>query len=446
MPRTISSLLALEHPVRARQTALVGVVALAAFWVLDAAIDTLLTGQPGFLREVVRPTPAEIWIRFLVAALVTLFWRARLARNRFHLVWSALAAAPDGVQLADLDGTIAFSNAAVEKIYGFTPAELQGRNVNEMNADPTVASRVVLPTIQAAGGWEGELEVKHKDGHVFPIWLTTSLVTDPAGHPLGAIGVIRDVSERKRAEQELREYARRLEEATALKDLFADILRHDLIGPASTVQLSIESMLRRDPDPASVRRILEAARRSCTALIGIIEGAAKYAKLSTALGIEFRPVDLGAVLRDVVTEFDPRRHEWSARVTLDAPGSYLVRGNPMIADVFENLLSNAAKYGPEGGVVSIEVLDDGARWKVCVTDAGEGIADADKEKVFLRFERLRKEGVKGTGLGLAIARRIVDLHGVDTARSIPGEFESALRAHHFAQPYRSKPRLRLSTA
>ena len=83
----------------------------------------------------------------------------------------------------------------------------------------------------------------------------------------------------------------------------------------------------------------------------------------------------------------------------------------MIAEVFDNLLSNAAKYGPEGGLVRVEVLDEGARWKVCVIDAGEGIPDADKEKVFGRFERLRKEGVKGTGLGLAIARRIVELHG-----------------------------------
>ena len=83
----------------------------------------------------------------------------------------------------------------------------------------------------------------------------------------------------------------------------------------------------------------------------------------------------------------------------------------MVEDVFENLLSNAAKYGPEGGTVWIRVDDDSTRWRVSVTDSGEGIPDADKEKVFLRFERLRKEGVKGSGLGLAIARRIVDLHG-----------------------------------
>jgi len=411
MSRSIAPLLALEAPARARQTALVALASGVVFWVLDTAIDWRLTGGADFWGELLRPRLAEIWIRVLVTSLIVLLWRARLARRRFHLLWSALAAAPDGVQITNLDGTIAYSNRAVEDIYGFTPAELQARHVNELNADPTLASRVILPAIQRDGQWHGELEVKHKDGHVFPIWLTTSLVTAPGGKPMAAIGVIREISERKRVERDLREYAHQLEDATALKDLFADILRHDLLGPASTVQLSLEALLKREPDAATARRMLETARRSCTKLIEIIEGAAEYAKLSTAQGIEFGPVDLAAVLREVVAEFDPRRVERGTRITLDAPGPPIVRANPMIADVFENLLSNAAKYGPQGGVVRIEVQDEGARWKVSITDSGEGIADADKEKVFMRFERLRKEGVKGIGLGLAISRRIVELHG-----------------------------------
>ncbi len=385
---------------------------LVAFWILDASVDWVLERRTGpLLDHLVRPSLRETWIRLLVAICATLIWRARLARERSRLLWAALDAAPDGVQITGVDGLIAYSNRSVETIYGWTPEELQGRHVNEMNADPTFATREILPAIQRHGHWQGELEVRHKDGHVFPIWLTTSLVMGPGGGPLAAIGVIRDISERKRAERETWEYARRLEEATGLKDLFADILRHDLLGPAATVQLSIESLLRRAPDPAATRRILETARRSCTKLIELIEGAAKYAKLSTAQGIEFGTLDLGPLLREVVSDFETRGRERAIRVLLDAPGSFPARANPMIEDVFENLLSNAAKYGPEGGTVWIRVDDDATRWRVSVTDSGEGIPDADKEKVFLRFERLRKEGVKGSGLGLAIARRIVDLHG-----------------------------------
>jgi PAS domain S-box-containing protein len=412
MSGSVQRLLSRDRRVRLRSTLAVAFMGLVGFWLLDSVVDWLLDGRTrSLVEEIVSPNLRELWVRLLVAYCVSLLWRAHLARRRAHLLWSALDAAPDGVQITDTSGLIAYSNASVERIYGYSAVELEGHHVNEMNADPQFASRVILPAIREAGTWHGELDVRHKDGHVFPIWLTTSVVRAPHGAPIAAIGVIRDISERKKDERELWEYARRLEEATGLKDLFADILRHDLLGPAATIQLSVESLLRRDPDPAATRRILETARRSCAKLIEIVDGAAKYAKLSTAQGIEFRELDLATVLREVVDEFDARAKERGLTVLVDTPGPFLARANPMIADVFENFLSNAAKYGPERGTVWVRVDDDGASWRVSVTDSGEGIPDADKQKVFLRFERLRKEGVKGTGLGLAIAHRIVVLHG-----------------------------------
>ena len=407
----IDRLLNQEPSARGRATAGVAAITLVLFWVAASAIDTLLEARRGYVQELFSPSPREIWIRLLVTALVVLLWRARLARRRFRLVWAAIAAAPDGVQITDLDGTIAYSNAAVQAIYGTSPEELLGHNVNEMNADPALATREILPAIQRTGGWAGEIDVRHKDGHVFSVWLTTSLVKDPRGKPLATVGVIRDISERKRAERETWEYARRLEEATALKDLFADILRHDLLGPAATVQLSVDSLMRREPDPVATRKILETAKRSCVKLIDIVEGAATYAKLSAAQGIDFRTLDLAALLHDVLSEFEARAKERGIRVLFDAPATAWVRANPMIGDVFENLLSNAAKYGPAGGAVWVRIDEDGAKWRASVTDSGEGIPDADKDKVFRRFERLSKGSVKGTGLGLAIAQRIVDLHG-----------------------------------
>jgi PAS domain S-box-containing protein len=340
-----------------------------------------------------------------------LLWRAHLSRRRLQILLGALDAAPDGVQITDADGRVAYYNASIQKMFGHSPTSFLGRHVSEMGAEPQFEKSPLLLKLRETGAWQGELDVVHTDGHSFPVWLSASLVRGKHGAPLATVGVIRDISERKKSERELWEYARRLEEATGLKDLFADILRHDLLGPAATIQLSVESLLRRDPDPTATKRILETARRSCAKLIEIVEGAAKYAKLSTAQGIEFRELDLATILRDVVTEFEARAKDRKLKILLDAPGTFPARANPMIADVFENFLSNAAKYGPEGGTVWIRVDDDGASWRVSVTDSGEGIPDADKQKVFLRFERLRKEGVKGTGLGLAIAHRIVVLHG-----------------------------------
>jgi PAS domain S-box-containing protein len=403
---TPASLLA--PPSRAHKVAAV-VVALVSAWLVDSLMDAA-TGPRGVADQLFRPEPVEIYYRLVLAALLALLYRSSRLAKRLHLFSAAIDAAADGIQITTLEGRVAYSNRAVRDVYGFSPEELQGTHVNEMNADPGFASRVILPALASEGRWEGELEVKHKDGHVFPIWLAASVVMS-RGRPIAALGVIRDVSQRRRAEQELRSYARRLEEATELKDLFADILRHDLLGPAATVQLSLDSLARRAPEPELARKMLGNAQRSCRKLIAMIEGAAKYAKLSGAAQIDFGRLDLAQVLREVVAESELQAQGLETRIVLDAPGEYPVQANPMIADVFENLVSNAVKYGPRDGEIRIFVKDEGERWRVCVADRGEGIADEDKRKLFTRFERLRKESVKGTGLGLAIARRIVDLHG-----------------------------------
>jgi signal transduction histidine kinase len=278
-----------------------------------------------------------------------------------------------------------------------------------MNDDPHFAARVVLPALRQEGRWAGEIDVRHKDGRVFPIWLATALIEGARGRPMAAVGVIRDMSERKRAEEELRSYAGRLEEANRLKELFADILRHDLLGPVSTVRLSLEMLLQRGGDPLS-KRLLERASRNCSKLTEMIESAAKYAKVSTLQEIEFGRVDLGAVLAEVIAQNEPLAEAREARIELAGGGAYPARAHPMIADVFANLVSNAVKYGPARGQVTVEVQDAGDRWRVSVADRGGGIPDGDKGRVFTRFERLAKEGVQGTGLGLAIAKRIVEMH------------------------------------
>ena len=114
---------------------------------------------------------------------------------------------------------------------------------------------------------------------------------------------------------------------------------------------------------------------------------------------------MGLLIRDALRDV-----ECPLRITYPPDGDYPVCANPILADVFVNLITNAVKYASEGGRVEIGIRDGGDSWIATVMDYGPGIAEGDKAKVFTRFERLHKEGVKGTGLGLAIARRIVELH------------------------------------
>ena len=411
LPTSAEDLVGAERGREARVLAAASLLVGAAFWVLDAFVDFVISHDAPFPDEVLRPSGVEIWVRLLVAALLVALYAAKRSRDRLRLLSSALEEAPDGVQITGLDGTIRYSNGAVQHIYGFAPEELHGKRVDEMNRDPSFASGVILPLLQQTGRWAGEVEVKHKDGHTFPIWLTTSVVLGTRRQPIAAVGIIHDLTERKAMEESLRRYAERLEEATRLKDLFADILRHDLLGPASALNIALALLDRHEPGSPTWDRLLANARRSCAKLTAMIEDATRAAKQTPPHGIDLGVLDLGDLLAGIVADFDVHLQQARANVSFAPEGRYPARAHPVIGEVFSNLLGNALKYGLSNGR-QIDVAIDDAReaWKVSVSDRGPGIADADKPKVFTRFERLGNASVEGSGLGLAISKHIVDLH------------------------------------
>lgn len=123
--------------------------------------------------------------------------------EKLKLFSVAVEEAPDGVQVTDLNGYIIYSNKATEKIYGFSQEEFIGKHVSDLNIDPDFAGTQIIPGIRETGHWVGELMVRHKDGRRFPILLNTSIVKDSFGKPIAMIGIIRDITEQKRREDEL---------------------------------------------------------------------------------------------------------------------------------------------------------------------------------------------------------------------------------------------------
>ncbi len=332
------------------------------------------------------------------------------AERRLMLLCEAVEEAPDGIQIVDLDGRIIFSNKAVEAIYGFSSDEFKGKHVNEINVDPEFASKVIIPSIKETGRWVGEIMVKHKDGRIFPIWLNACMIKDKKDKPLAMVGIIQDITERKRAEEALKNYAVKLEEANRLKDLFTDIIRHDLLNPAGVIKTMTELKLEETKDEG-MRSALMRIKRNADKLIDMITSASKYAKLESADKLERKLLDLNEVLRTATDSFAPQIEEKNMKLKYMAEGRYCAMVNPIIEDAFSNLISNAVKYSPEGRKIEVNILDETGYFTIYVKDWGHGIKLEDKEKIFTRFQRVDKKGVRGTGLGLAIVKRIVDLHG-----------------------------------
>jgi PAS domain S-box-containing protein len=210
-------------------------------------------------------------------------------------------------------------------------------------------------------------------------------------------------------EEKVRERTSDLEKSNKLKDLFIDIMGHDLLKPVDISRLSLELILDRE-EASDKRKILKNILLSQERMIDLIENARVLAKLESGKTLEFKEGDLGDSLREVAAEMTEPASARNIKIVVNAEGEFPAMINPLIYDVISNLLGNAVKYGPSDAQIVASISDKRTTWRITVADKGEGIADKYKEEIFDRFKRLEKGGVKGTGLGLAIVKRVVAAH------------------------------------
>ncbi len=349
--------------------------------------------------------------------------------EKLKLFSVAVEEAPDGVQIVNLNGYVLFSNKAVEHIYGFTCEELQGKHVNDMNADPEFAARVIIPSVNEKGRWDGELLVKHKEGRVFPIWLTAALVKDNNGQPFAMIGLIRDVTERKKAEEQLALKTAELERSNAELDRFASIVSHDLKEPLVSISGFAEVLEERYKDALDEkgRKYLANIVSGAFRMELLITDLLAYARVSTR-GIPFAPVDCNSILGIVLSNL---------RMGIDESGAVVTSGNlptvmgdeTQFVQLFQNLIGNAIKYRSdapplihvsatpiaEGGgksAFSVPQSEIKGGWLFSISDNGIGIDSRHFEHIFRIFQRLDHRGkYPGTGIGLAVCKKIVERHG-----------------------------------
>ena len=219
-----------------------------------------------------------------------------------------------------------------------------------------------------------------------------------------------EVRERKAAEEKLKNYSKQLRDSNELKDLFTDILRHDLINPATVIKGYVEYLLESEKDTTK-SAALKTIERNNLKLIQMIENAANLAKLENVEELNFEEMDLKELIEDVIQGLQPRADEKDMCIDFRPEGNYPAKANRIVEEVFSNLISNSIKYSPAASRIIVEIcaLND-IYWKISVQDSGIGISDEDKTYIFDRFKRVGKTNIKGTGLGLAIVKRIMELH------------------------------------
>jgi signal transduction histidine kinase/DNA-binding response OmpR family regulator len=252
---------------------------------------------------------------------------------------------------------------------------------------------------------------------------TLSSVVSPVvgrgGRLAGVAVALRDVTEQKELEQR--------------KEEFVQVVSHELRTPLTSISGALDLVLGglAGEVPEKQARYLRMARESSEKLNAMVDELLDVARLAKGkLRMEADLVSLDELARVTVERYQPAAAERGQEIRVDTPREpmRIVGDASRLGQVLSNLLTNAVKFAPDNGLVEVRVFRSPAipgAVGLSVWNAGEGIAEADLERIFEKFEQARSERtrrVRGTGLGLAISRGIVEAHGgAIWAESVPGE-------------------------
>ena len=344
----------------------------------------------------------------------------RAARNELG---AAFASMSDAVLAVGLGGRVLRINRAAGRLLAVDPGAVRGLPLAEVARDGGI-HRLFEETLAGEGVADRDLRLAVADQPLDrPRRLSarTAVLRDGDGAAIGALAVLRDVTELRRLEG-------------VRRDFVANV-SHELKTPVAAIKAAVETLIdladpAAAPDPAAAARFLPMVARHADRLDAIIEDLLALARLEGPAAKAELSVDwVGPVLLAAADACRPAAAEAGVELELNAPPGLLARMQPnLVEQAVTNLIENAVKYAASGGVVCVVAEADGPRVLVRVIDRGPGIDARHLPRLFERFyradaSRSRPGGDSGgTGLGLSIVRHVAEACGGSVAvASVVGE-------------------------
>ena len=334
------------------------------------------------------------------------------------LVADLLDSAPDAIIVVDKSGTIVFANRQVSALFGYAHAELIHSNIDRLLPERLRSQHVAHRQryIEHADfrpmGIGLDLSARRQDGGEFPVEISLSPI-DNAGEMLIA-AAIRDVSERRQAQNELKRAREAADTANLSKSRFLATASHDLRQPLQTLSLLNGAMRRSTHDP-DLREAFSQQEQAIDAMARLLNALLDISKLeSGAIKPEVTDFKVSKIFLELRTEFAQLAAQKGLEFTVDTCDDRVQSDPSLVSQVLRNLLSNAIKYTAEGSVL-LRCLHEPPRVRIEVRDTGVGIPAKDIPHIFEEFYQVgvpANTSREGYGLGLSIVRRIVQLLGV----------------------------------
>jgi PAS domain S-box-containing protein len=348
----------------------------------------------------------------------------RLSEQRFYAVWEAAA---DAMALSNAEGIVLAANPAYYQLFGYSPEQVLGQSfalIFPAEQRPDAVAQYTALFQQHTNIPVYESTIQTADGSERIVEAQARFITLEDSQLL--LSIIRDITDRKQLEAERNqllagEHAARIEAENALRirDQFLAVAAHELKNPLTALQGYTEVLQRRAMREQTLserdQRVLQVIMTQAKRFHGLIDSLLDIGRIQVGgLQIERQPLELCSLVRALTDEIEPSLEQHTIQMGCDADALIIAGDAGRLEQVVQNLLQNAVKYSPAGGVITVRVYRQHDRAYLAVSDQGIGIPEAAKANLFQQFYRainVDAQEIQGMGIGLYVVKEIVALHG-----------------------------------
>ncbi len=382
-------------------------VIITAYASLETAVQATKTGAYDYLAKPFTPdeltavVDKALGVQWLTRETARLRAEAErgllLVANEQSRTRTIIQGMADGVLVTNRDGKLVLYNPAALRLLGIKARPALGESPS-----PARFPAELLHWMEAArAGGEATMVARDLPGGPPHVSANVAVITDEGGEALGAVAVLRDVTEMKSLEQSLR--------------AFVSMVAHELRAPLGAVAQYLDVILNgfTAGQPEKERRMLSRCRERTQSLSQLVRDLLEFS--TTTRERSFAPVDLGQVIREMVEFLAPtaRAREISVSLEVAEPLPLVEADREEMERLATNLLSNAIKYNRDGGSVTVRTVATDGYVVLEVRDTGIGIPSEVLPRLgeaFFRVKGARTAHITGTGLGLSISKQIIDAH------------------------------------